>query len=252
MTLVLETLRSDEALDTGCFGIWFLVFALGFDFAADDEFADLIISHQQSAPIRITPTSVPSKDTRRKEEERGTTMRTRSSTHIIILAQAKELANLSRPLGPQSLRQHLIRESRHLILPLLHHTQRQHRQIHRRNAPPHTLPLSLPGPPGPVAAVSRTQQQADSSRMHNALLHGETLLVVAAGDLEDVAFEFGADAVAFDFLAHALVHEAAEFAVVFDIDELLGAVGWVGDVELHLDGGGWGVKMMEVCWWEEM
>ena len=181
-----------------------------------------------------------------KGQERRTTMRTRSSTHIIILAQPKEFANLSRPLGPQSLRQHLVRESRHLILTLLHHAQRQHGQIHRRNAPPHTLPLSLPSPPGPIAAVTRTQQQADSGRMHDALLHRETLLVVAAGDLEDVAFEFGTDAVAFDFLAHALVHEAAEFALVFDLDEFLGAVGWVGDVELHLDGGGWGVKMMEV------
>ena len=74
--------------------------------------------------------------------------------------------------------------------------------------------------------------------MHDALLHRETLLVVAAGDFEDVAFELGGDAVAGDFLAHALVHEAAEFAVVFDLDELLGAVGRVGDVEFHLDGFG--------------
>ena len=73
--------------------------------------------------------------------------------------------------------------------------------------------------------------------MHDALLHRETLLVVAAGDLEDVAFEFGTDAVASDFLAHAFVHEGAEFAFVFDLDEFLGAIGWVGDVELHLDGG---------------
>ena len=85
--------------------------------------------------------------------------------------------------------------------------------------------------------------------MHDALLHGEALLVVAAGDFEDVAFELGGDAVAGDFLAHALVHEAAEFAVVFDFDELLGAIGGVGDVELHLDGfGGWDVKMVG-GWW---
>lgn len=43
MTLVLETLGSDEALDTGCFGVGFLAFALGLDFAADDEFADLVV-----------------------------------------------------------------------------------------------------------------------------------------------------------------------------------------------------------------
>ena len=82
--------------------------------------------------------------------------------------------------------------------------------------------------------------------MHDTLLHRKALLVVAAGDFEDVAFEFGTDAVASDFLAHAFVHEGAEFAFVFDLDEFLGAVGWVGDVELHLDGGGGGVKMMEV------
>ena len=73
--------------------------------------------------------------------------------------------------------------------------------------------------------------------MHDTLFHRETLLVVAAGDFEDVAFEFGTDAVASDFLAHAFVHEGAEFAFVFDLDEFLGAIGWVGDVELHLDGG---------------
>ena len=73
--------------------------------------------------------------------------------------------------------------------------------------------------------------------MHDTLLHRKTLLVVAAGDLEDVAFEFRTDAVASDFLAHAFVHEGAEFTFVFDFDEFLGAIGWVGNVELHLDGG---------------
>ena len=86
--------------------------------------------------------------------------------------------------------------------------------------------------------MSVAQQQSNTRRMHDTLLHGETLLVVAAGDLEDVAFEFGAEIVAGDFLAHAAVHELAEFAVIVDFDELLGAVCGVGDIELHLDGGG--------------
>lgn len=88
--------------------------------------------------------------------------------------------------------------------------------------------------------MARAQQEADTRRVHDALLHGEALLVVAAGDFEDVAFELGGDAVAGDLLAHALVHEAAEFAVVFDFDEFLGAIGRVGDVKLHLDGFGGG------------
>ena len=73
--------------------------------------------------------------------------------------------------------------------------------------------------------------------MHDPLLHGKTLFIVATGDFEDVAFEFRAHAVARDFMSHAAVHEDAEFAFVFDLDELLGTIGGVGDVELHLDGG---------------
>lgn len=38
---MLETLRSDEALDAGGFGIGFFAFAFGHDFTADDEFTDL-------------------------------------------------------------------------------------------------------------------------------------------------------------------------------------------------------------------
>ena len=90
------------------------------------------------------------------------------------------------------------------------------------------------------------KEQANTCRVHDTLFHGEALLVVAAGYLEDVAFEFGTDAVAGDFGAHALLHEDAEAALIFYFDELLGAVGWVGDVELHLDGGGCVVKMVFV------
>jgi len=41
VTLVLETLGSDEALDLGGFGIWFLAFTFGLDLTADYEFANL-------------------------------------------------------------------------------------------------------------------------------------------------------------------------------------------------------------------
>lgn len=60
--------------------------------------------------------------------------------------------------------------------------------------------------------------------MHDSLLHGEALLVVAPSDAEDVALEFISDGVAWDFLAHAAVHEDAEFAFIVDFDEFLGAV----------------------------
>ena len=41
VTLVLQTLRRDQALDLGCLGIWLLVLAFRLDLAADDILADL-------------------------------------------------------------------------------------------------------------------------------------------------------------------------------------------------------------------
>ncbi len=71
--------------------------------------------------------------------------------------------------------------------------------------------------------------------MHDPLLHRKPLLVVAAGDAENITFEFWADRISGNFLAHAAVHEDAELALIINFDKLLGAIGGVGDVELHLD-----------------
>ena len=48
MALVLETLWSDETLDTGSFCVGFLAFAFGLDFATDDELANLDTNRQIS------------------------------------------------------------------------------------------------------------------------------------------------------------------------------------------------------------
>lgn len=139
---------------------------------------------------------------------------------------------------------HLIRQAWQLLLSLLHNAERQHRQIHSHDAPSHTFPLPLSRPPGAITAVPVGKQQPDTSRVHDTLLHRKPLLVVSTGDLEDVALELRAHAVGGDFVAHAVVHEDTELPLVFDLDEFLGAIGRVGDVELHLDGGEVGVKMV--------
>ena len=82
-----------------------------------------------------------------------------------------------------------------------------------------------------------SEEEADTSWVHDTLLHRETLLVVTAGDPDDVALELVANAVGRDFLTHAAVHEDAELALIVDLDQLLGSIVGVGDVELHLDCG---------------
>jgi hypothetical protein len=79
------------------------------------------------------------------------------------------------------------------------------------------------------------------------ILHGEALFVVAASDFEDVAFEFVSNGVSSDFLAnlhrmsilfqgekgsnYPLVHECAQPTLIFDFNELLTAIGRIGDLE---------------------
>ena len=92
---------------------------------------------------------------------------------------------------------------------------------------------------------------------YDTLLHGKALLVIAASDAEDlfctqpsvnastmfqdrqrvkayVALPFITQAVGWDFVAHALLHEDAQLAVIFDLDKFLRPIGRVGDVQLHL------------------
>lgn len=120
---------------------------------------------------------------------------------------------------------------------LLDDAEGEHGEVHADDAAADTLPLALAGAAGAVAAVAVGEEQAHTRRVHDALLHREALLVVAARDAEDVALELVADAVAGDLVAHTAVHEDAELALVFDLDQLLGAIVGVRDVELHLVGG---------------
>lgn len=74
--------------------------------------------------------------------------------------------------------------------------------------------------------------------MHDSLLHGKPLLVIAACDLEHIAGELRAYTIGGDLGAHTAVHEHTELAIVFDFNELLSAIGRVRYVKFHL-GEGW-------------
>lgn len=164
-------------------------------------------------------------------------------THIVVLGQLEKPPDPSGTLGPQTLWVDCIRQAWQLPFSLLHHAQSQHAQVHRNNAAPHALSLPLPRASWSVARVPLAEQEPNTRRVHDSLLHGKSLLVVAACDLEHVARELGAYAVGSDLGPHAAVHEHAELALIFDFNEFLGAIGGVGYVKLHLDGG-WDVKML--------
>lgn len=127
----------------------------------------------------------------------------RGGTYIIILGEAEELADLGCALGAETLGVDGVGDAGDLVVALLDDAESQDGQIHGDDAAANGFTLALTGAARTVAGVAVGEQETDTGWVHHALLHRETLLVVAAGDAEDVALELIADAVAWDLSAHS-------------------------------------------------
>ena len=95
-------------------------------------------------------------------------------------------------------------------LSLLNNDHGEDGQVGVDDAAPDGLALLLSGAPLPEAGVSLLEEQSDAALGEDALLHGETLLVVAAGDAERVALPLVAQAGRVHVLAHAFLIERAD------------------------------------------
>ena len=111
------------------------------------------------------------------------------------------------PLGAEPPGHVSVGQSREILLALLDDLHGEDSDVRAHDAAAHRLALALALPAGAVAAVALGQQNADAALDQHTLLHGETVLVVAAGNLEHVALEVVAERVSVDLLAHALVEE---------------------------------------------
>jgi len=121
VALVLETLWGYKALDLGSLGVWLLALTLWLNFTTNNEFADLnherilsqhfnricIAAHTLQIRLRLAPQS------------ETQAMRCRSKTHIIILGEAEELADLRGALGTKTLWVHDVCDTWNLRVSLL-------------------------------------------------------------------------------------------------------------------------------------
>ena len=137
----------------------------------------------------------------------------RDDTYIVFLGEAKELADLSCALGTETLGVDDVGDAWDIGIALLDDGECEDRKIHCNDAATDGFALALTGAAGSVAGVAIGEEKSDSSGMHNALLHGKTLLVVAAGDLEDVALELVANAVARNLCAHSVIISRCYFDI---------------------------------------
>jgi len=153
--------------------------------------------------------------------------------HVVLLGQIEKFANLARSLGTETFRVRDVGDSGDFLVTLLDDDDREDREIGADDAASDGFPLSFSGAAGSVARVAFGEKETDTGGVKDTILHGKALLVVAASDFEDVSFEFVANGVSGDFLANPLVHESAQPTLIFDFNELLTAIGRIGNVKLH-------------------
>ena len=124
------------------------------------------------------------------------------TTYIVLLAEAEESADLGGSLGTEALGVDDVGQAGDVGLALLDDGEGENGEVHADDATTDGLAATLTAAAGSVAGVAVGEEESDTGRVHDTLLHGETLLVVAAGDLEDVTLELIAEVVTGDFLAH--------------------------------------------------
>ena len=124
------------------------------------------------------------------------------TTYIVLLAEAEESADLGGSLGTEALGVDDVGQAGNVGLALLDDGEGENGEVHADDATTDGLAATLTAAAGSVAGVAVGEEESDTGRVHDTLLHGETLLVVAAGDLEDITLELIAEVVTGDFLAH--------------------------------------------------
>jgi len=152
---------------------------------------------------------------------------------IILLAEAEESSDLGGTLGTEALGVNGVGDARNVCVALLDDAESQDGEVHGDNAAADGLTLALTSSSWAVAGVAVGEEKSDTGWVHDTLLHWETLLVVAAGDLEDVSLELIANRVAWNLSTHTLLHEDSELSLVVNLDQFLTAIGRVGDIQLH-------------------
>lgn len=93
-------------------------------------------------------------------------------------------------------------ETGDLLVALLDDAESKDGKVHADDAATDRLSLALTSAAGAVARVTLGEKEADTGRVHDTLLHGETLLVVSTSDTEDVALELITDRVTGNLSTH--------------------------------------------------
>jgi len=152
---------------------------------------------------------------------------------IIVFVEVEELADLASSFGSQTTGDGGIGEAWDIGFSLLDDDEVKNRQVSVDDASSNASAVTLSGASGSVAGVLGAEEEANASISQHSLHHRESLLVVSTTDAEHITLPFVSEGVSGDFRRHLLVEEDAEFAVIFDLDQLLASGRWIGNVQFH-------------------
>ena len=108
-------------------------------------------------------------------------------TYIVFLGEAEEFPDLGGTLRTQALGVDDVGKVGNVLLALLDDGEGKDGQVHADDAAADRLSLALTGPACAIAGVTVGEEEPDTVGEDDTLLHRETLLVVAAGDADNVA-----------------------------------------------------------------
>jgi len=152
---------------------------------------------------------------------------------VIVFFEVEELADFAGSFGSQTTGDGCVGESWDIGFSLLDDDKVEHGQVSVDDASSDTPAVTLAGTSGSVARVHGAEKKADTSVGQHSLHHWESLLVVTAANAENVTLPFVSERVSRYFLGHLLVEEDSQFAVIFDLDQLLASGRRIGNVQLH-------------------
>jgi len=154
---------------------------------------------------------------------------------VVLLGKVEHLADTASSLRTTKAGLLIGGKTGEFLLTLLDDDKVEDSEVRRDDATTDGLAtaLTLPAAVTTEALVSRAHEEADTLVGENTLLHGETLLVLATHNLEDVALEVITKNITLNLGTDTPVIESTKLRFIINFHFLLAASGGVSNVELH-------------------
>jgi len=155
---------------------------------------------------------------------------------VLLFVKDEGLDDVVSALHAETVRSVDISDTLEVGVTLLDDSEEDGSKIGTADAATDGLSLALTNTAGNVTSATLLVEDAGSTVDKNTLLHLETLLVVTAGNSEDVALELVAHDLTIDLLTHSPVVEGTDVLFIVNFKLFLATSGRIANVKLERNG----------------